>query len=349
MVDSNYCHVINVYVLNIRHGRNRGCVEWIDLVVEHGWSRRNRRQVSVLEWISIGQFVWQDSRKGVSEMTIRPVALRTRVASNRIPCVSACERRRPRMRRRRLAKSKGQSSKHKARGSCDRSASRARGFANRIADVHQAVYTSQCSNGAGGRISDRRPRILESNEVGHIVRQSIHLFQADLDTIRYDSGSFDPNASCRVLYIDGLLLNKCDGRVCHLVNGHVDHLLLHCCIDKNLGAALVLVIAVAIGKARLQTVVYILESVFVDLSNAGVEIVQSGEYNISFVTETRRKSRDVICATEEPLCLEMFEKGKIAATTGRVKIVSDERNSLSPMQRLVDRSHDREFSQSRGA
>ena len=75
--------------------------------------------------------------------------------------------------------------------------------------------------------------------------------------------------------------------------------------------------------------------------DAGVEVVECREDCVSVVSKHVVERGNVVSAFDQSMCLESFEKDKVASATGGVEVVADKSNALCSMQfALGINSHD---------
>lgn len=172
------------------------------------------------------------------------------------------------------------------------------------------------------------------------------MLQDNLDAVSNDGSAGDPNSSCSILHAGWLLLNKGDGRRCSLVDCMVCHLLLHLNVDKHFALLIALAFCdMGLVEISLETVIDVSERIFVDMSDGGIQVVQSGEHAISIVSQSGRQCSNVVGVVEQSLSLQSLEKGKIARTVSCMQIVADKGDTLLPVQCFVRVEDDVEFCQ----
>lgn len=193
---------------------------------------------------------------------------------------------------------------------------------------------------------DAVPAFFEADKVVHVALERGHLLQHYLDAVGDDGGARDPDGGRGVLDAGWLLLDECDGGGSGLVDGVVGHLLLHHGVDEDF--ALFVATAVcgaAFEQVSLQTVVHVSEGVFVDVGDAGVQVIQTGQYGVGIVVKSGRKSGYVVGVVEESLCLKCLEEGEVTTAMSGVQVVTHEGDALLPVQSLVHVEGDFELSQ----
>lgn len=198
---------------------------------------------------------------------------------------------------------------------------------------HEVEDAAQGRDGRINRALNTGPRIFKADEIIHVPFHVLHLIEADRDRIRDDGGSRDPGVCNGSLAMFGLSLDESDCAVSGLVDGEVCHVSLLANVDSQKGSSAGWRI-VCLVHGGLRTIVHGLEGILMDVRNSGVQIVEGRQNRVRIILQYGMQNRDVIGPVEEYLRLERFEKCEVAGSPGRMKVMSDKRNFLSPLQFL---------------